>query len=389
MTRQKREHLFIEFCKTIIDENIDLSRIHYVNKNTVVEFRCKIDGEVFTKTPSQVRRLKKIICPQCEKNKLLSKIENSNTEGYIIKDLHPYKGVDAIYTFVCQKHGEFKMNMGNFLYHNQKCPKCRREASLKPQEEVIAKYKMMHGDKYDYSKVEYKGKNKKVCIICHKHGEFRMKSENHASGQGCPICAKENCKFRKMRTVASFIQKATEVHGDRYDYSLINEYDSDRLKLPIKCNNCGEVFFQTPSIHLSGYNCPLCRKYTLETEVKEILKGEGIDFIPQWKPLFLKNGIGQKSIDFYIPSMKLAIECQGIQHFKEVAFFKDKLNYTINNDKVKFDLCNKEGIRMLYVLQPRVLNSINYKNDKYGEIYNENNIITYKNLISKLKEYEV
>ena len=36
----------------------------------------------------------------------------------------------------------------------------------------IEKAKTIHGDKYDYSKVEYKSIKEKVCIICPKHGEF-------------------------------------------------------------------------------------------------------------------------------------------------------------------------------------------------------------------------
>ena len=46
-----------------------------------------------------------------------------------------------------------------------------------------------HGDKYDYSKVEYKNANEKVIIICSKHGEFLQKPNAHTSGKtGCPIC---------------------------------------------------------------------------------------------------------------------------------------------------------------------------------------------------------
>lgn len=42
----------------------------------------------------------------------------------------------------------------------------------KTKEQFIADAIAVHGDKYDYSKVDYQGNKVKVCIICPKHGEF-------------------------------------------------------------------------------------------------------------------------------------------------------------------------------------------------------------------------
>ena len=46
-------------------------------------------------------------------------------------------------------------------------------------EAFILKAKLVHGDKYDYSKVEYKGCLEKVCIICPEHGEFWQTPKSH------------------------------------------------------------------------------------------------------------------------------------------------------------------------------------------------------------------
>ena len=48
-------------------------------------------------------------------------------------------------------------------------------------EDFIRKAKLVHGDKYDYSKVDYKGNKEKVCIICPEHGEFWQSPVNHCS----------------------------------------------------------------------------------------------------------------------------------------------------------------------------------------------------------------
>ncbi len=46
----------------------------------------------------------------------------------------------------------------------------------------------VHGDKYDYSKAEYKGNSEEVCIICPEHGEFWQSAGNHLKGFGCKQC---------------------------------------------------------------------------------------------------------------------------------------------------------------------------------------------------------
>lgn len=62
----------------------------------------------------------------------------------------------------------------------------------------------------------------------------------------------------KRKTLSEFIEDARRIHGNKYDYSLIKEYVNNKTKVPIKCNNCGNVFYQKPNAHLNGNNCPYC-----------------------------------------------------------------------------------------------------------------------------------
>lgn len=55
-------------------------------------------------------------------------------------------------------------------------------------EEFISRAKKVHGDKYEYSKVEYFDSRTKVCIICPEHGDFWQSANIHLRGHGCPIC---------------------------------------------------------------------------------------------------------------------------------------------------------------------------------------------------------
>lgn len=55
-------------------------------------------------------------------------------------------------------------------------------------EQFIEQATLVHGDKYDYSKAQYKGDKTKIVIICPIHGEFEQIPNNHKSGSGCPRC---------------------------------------------------------------------------------------------------------------------------------------------------------------------------------------------------------
>lgn len=60
------------------------------------------------------------------------------------------------------------------------------------QEEFIRRGKLIHNNKYDYSKTMYITTKKKVCIICPIHGEFMQLANNHLHGYGCVRCAQNN-----------------------------------------------------------------------------------------------------------------------------------------------------------------------------------------------------
>jgi len=134
----------------------------------------------------------------------------------------------------------------------------------------IEKAKKVHGDKYDYSKVNYTGGHNKVTIICPIHGEFEQTPANHLQGKGCYKCRNNYIKKIKIHSVDQFIEKARKVHGDRYDYSKV-VYVNSNTKVTIICPIHGE-FEQVAKLHLEGYGCKVCGndfgsiKRTLTTE---------------------------------------------------------------------------------------------------------------------------
>lgn len=121
-------------------------------------------------------------------------------------------------------------------------------------EDLIAKAKEVHGDKYDYSKTVFATTKKKVTIICPEHGEFEQAPEKHIRrSQGCPKCAK-----RGKLSNSDIIEQFTSIHGKLYDYSLVN-YKNELTKVDIICGKHG-AFAQLPLNHKRGVGCPSCVK---------------------------------------------------------------------------------------------------------------------------------
>ena len=152
---------------------------------------------------------------------------------------------------ICPEHGEFYQQPRHHLSGNN-CPICNPYHSL-DLDAFLQRSREVHGDKYDYSKVMFKGNRTKVCIICPVHGEFWQLPPNHMRGSGCPFCANEKHRYTKEE----FISKATKIHGDRYDYSKV-KYANSQTKICIVCKEHGE-FWQKANDHVQGRGCPICR----------------------------------------------------------------------------------------------------------------------------------
>lgn len=120
----------------------------------------------------------------------------------------------------------------------------------------IEKARAVHGDKYDYSLVEYTSAFNRVTIICPIHGEFQQQPNNHLQGKGCSRCADEYRGMNCRSNTEEFITKSRNIHGDLYDYSLV-EYTKNNQEVKIICKEHGE-FEQKPSSHLRGSGCRRC-----------------------------------------------------------------------------------------------------------------------------------
>jgi len=247
---------------------------------------------------------------------------------------------------ICPIHGEFWQLPSDHLF-GRGCDKCRPNIKS-TTEEFIIKAKIVHGDKYNYSKVEYINNRIPVIMGCQEHGDFIQKPLDHLAGCGCQICGGS-----LQSNTEEWIEKAKLVHGDKYDYSESN-YTKALKNIYIICKEEGHGgFWQIAANHLNGSNCPKCnsnKKSKTEEYVSFVLTNNNIEFIREKGFKWLKY-IRRLSLDFYLPEQKIAIEVQGEQHFVSIERYGGEKDFILrqDRDRVKLELCIKNGIKMIYI----------------------------------------
>jgi hypothetical protein len=180
-----------------------------------------------------------------------------------------YKGTKNKVRIICKDHGIFEQTPDKHLF-GRGCSMCNGGIRI-TKSDFINKAKKIHGNKYDYSLVKYKNNITKVIIICPKHGKFRQTTHSHLQGSGCPYCAGLNKDNNMIK------EQFREVHGNMYDYSLV-EYMGSHKKVKIICKKHG-VFEQTPNAHyFQKQGCPKCiknRKMNTEIFINKAKKIHG------------------------------------------------------------------------------------------------------------------
>ena len=375
LARKKDTASFIMEADSVHKGKYNYSNVEYKDSQTKVCIICPNHGE-FWQTPAN--HLYGIGCPKCGKEKQTLAI-TSNTEEFIGKarkvhgDKYDYSKVEYINAktkvcIICPEHGEFWQKPNNHL-NGSGCSKCGGSDNL-TTDGFIRKARKLHGDKYDYSKVEYINNIRKVCIICPEHGEFWQMPSEHLRGKGCPMCG----GTMKLDTTG-FIEKAKKVHGDKYDYSNV-EYVNNRTKLCIICPKHGK-FWQMPDKHLQGQGCPRCSNQMSSAENK--IMGLLQSLNPQQRNREFLNG---KELDIYIPSISLGIEYNGL-HWHSEEFGRDR-HYHLD----KLNDCNDRGIRLIQIFEDEWVNHQEICKSKLMQICGLNNspkIYARKCLVMEIK----
>ena len=337
------EEKFIKKANKIHNSKYDYSLISYLNSKSKIKIICKEHG-IFEQIPNS--HLIGYGCVKCGSKSAKDKIKiniNDFIKKFIVihNDKYDYSLVSYLNSkskikIICKEHGIFEQ-LTNHHLSGKGCPKCVGRNLT--NDDFIKKCKDIHGDKYDYTLVNFTKSQNYIDIICKEHGHFRQKASNHINQkQNCPKCMGRNL------TNNDFIEKCKEIHCDIYDYSK-TEYNGSE-KIIIICKEHGS-FKQTPSHHLSGQGCVKCKSSKGEKTIINILNNIKIDFKYQHKFSDLSN----HKFDFYLPTSNLCIEYDGVQHFKPVKYFGGVLafeNQKIRDD-IKNEYCIKKNINILRI----------------------------------------
>jgi hypothetical protein len=131
--------------------------------------------------------------------------------------------------------------------------------------DFIRAAELIHGNKYDYSRVNYINSKTPVSIVCKEHGVFAKIPDKHLSGQGCtyyPCNASKKTEWRDELGFKLFKDRLFEIFGDTV--KCISSKSSDRGKFLFECTKCNHTWTNNPSYQLTSKKNrakpPSCKK---------------------------------------------------------------------------------------------------------------------------------
>lgn len=255
---------------------------------------------------------------------------------------------------ICPSHGLFEQTPAEHL-RGRGCMECGRIAIGEKQKHdcsktFIKRCEEIHADKFSYDKVVYVDSHTDIIVTCKKHGDFITKPYRILNGVGCPRCKSDKLHGIFCKGNENYISDARLVHGDLYDYDLV-EYKNNKTPITIVCKKHGR-FELNPLSHLRGYGCPKCGP-TGEVRIMRYLDNRNISYKREYR---LKNdtGIGTNKgfrADFFLPSLNMMIEYNGVQHYRPIKLFGGERRYKeqVERDHALQCYCDKHSIRLLEI----------------------------------------
>lgn len=360
-----RNYEFLGFC----DKNGN--DCEYYGNTTYLKLHCNICGNNWNSTRFSHFTKENIGCPRCGNKKC------QDSQKLVLKTILERiynKCKEQNYTFIdfCNKEGNV-INWDNEkkLYLKIKCNDCFKEyitsykhfkyrgytceckylhtkenekrilnKILKECEEQNIQFNEFIGDGH----INYKTKLDLTCLNCGYNWTSTTVGNLVTLHHGCHQC-KGGVKKSMDDILKNINKKAKEL--DCTFIGFVDGYENEYSLLKLKCNKCGYTWSTTCyNNFMNNESCPNCNLSFLEREISAFLKDKNIIYEIQKRTHWL----GKQSLDFYLPQYNIAIECQGIQHFKKIKYFggEYKYNKTIERDKRKKQLCEENGVKLLY-----------------------------------------
>lgn len=409
---EERNLNFLGFC------NEDGEKCEWYGNTTKLILQCKKCGLLWHNTNYNTFTVKQLYCHNCRKKSkplkkeefidaIVKKCEERNYEflGYCNKDgeqiSEPLKAVTTYLHLKCGICGnEWKTTTYNgFINCSQGCPSCKKINVISQtrweEDELVESIKTKclekgyiflgfcdkNGERCCLGKIKYTYLHLK-CDICGNEWKTTTASSFLGSDCGCPQCKSikigEKKRLDSDYALGAVLKKCEELELNFLGFCDNNgnpcEYKRNTVRTHLKCKKCGNEWKSVTYHHLINRNvtCPYCSLWSLEEEVLKICQEKAINYDHQKR----FDWLGNLSLDFYLPQHNIAIECQGLQHFKPIEFYggEEKFKRQLERDYRKQKLCEENGIKMIYVVD-------SYKDVNWDiSLYTKENTVELKDI---------
>ena len=346
MRRKTHEEFIRDFyAKNKNAENIEILG-KYVGSNIKIKCRCKKDGYEWEVKPNDL--LNGRGCPKCSGNASKTTEEFKQEMKEINSDIEilgEYVNSRTKIKVRCKIDGYEWQATPNGLLSGYGCKKC------------AGKYKTTEDFKQELKEInnnievlgEYINNRTKIKVKCKKDGyEWKVKPNDLLNGHGCP-----KCSGNASKTTEEFKQELKEINNN---IEVLGEYIGNKTKVKCKCKIDGYEWEAVPNSLLSGCGCPKCSESKGEKRIGKCLDNRNIEYERQYK---FNDCRSKKELpfDFYIPSLNMAIEYDGEDHYmifkrNKNESYEKAMNRFIGRkvrDTIKTIYCKENNIKLIRI----------------------------------------
>lgn len=355
----------IRNIQMILDKETDGVKIisqQYHNSSEKLQFRCSC-GNLFEMDNGQFVSGKRY-CNFCAKSKrydgrtdynALIK-EKCDKSGYILITNQINRNSDKV-EYICERHKDYGVQFTTphrMLNQDQGCRYCGIESrGIKhriPIENIKALLDNKDFEYVNHDYVRYGNGSRKVRIhcLCNFHRDRGVQYLDYGNLKknkvGCIYCKGQG------RT-----KESLQLEFDNANKNITILEFSDYTDITVKCDLCGYVW-DTKGVSInSGHGCPRCNMSNYEKRVERVLRGNNIEYIPQYKFNDCRD-ILPLPFDFYLPKYNILIEVDGQGHYKPINFNGSSndsalksYETTIAHDKIKTKYSVDNNINLIRI----------------------------------------
>lgn len=330
---------------------------NYINSKTKIKVR-HICGYEYEVTPDNMLQGKG--CRRCAFK--IAAMKRTKTHGEFISEVYAQVGKEYTVLSIYEKANNrimirhnlcghvYEVKPAHFVNLKRRCPKCAGKCIT--NEDFTHRLYHIHGDSLTVLD-KYKNYNTKVRVICNICGhKYMTATSNLLKGSKCPKCADIRTSERCTKSNETFIKEVYDAVGD--EYTVLSEYIGCKEDVHMRHNLCGHEFTTSSDYFINKKcRCPKCMESHGEQHIRNFLTSIDIEYIREKTFPDLKHK-GRLRFDFYLPTLNLLIEYDGVQHFepmqrKGMTYQQALNNFQANKlrDNMKNEYCKAKGITLI------------------------------------------